>query len=250
MTDGPTAVPETERRRQLATNLAALRERVAAAARAAGRSADDITVVAVTKTFPAADVRLLVELGVEDVGENRDQEAAPKARECADLDVRWHFVGQLQTNKARSVVRYASVVHSVDRLRLINALSRAVGESARPGGPDVPEPLRCLVQVQLDDDHDPERGGAAPADVPALCDAVADAQGLRLGGLMAVAPLGGEPAAAFARLAELAAELRANHPDATWLSAGMTEDLEQAVAFGATHVRVGRALLGERPSLR
>lgn len=248
MTDGPPA--ETERRQQLAANLAALRARIADAARAAGRPADDITMVAVTKTFPAADVRLLVELGVADVGENRDREAAPKAMECADLELRWHFVGQLQTNKARSVVRYASVVHSVDRPRLVNALARAVGDGGGAEAAEPAEPLRCLVQVQLDDDHDPDRGGARPADVPALCDAVAAASGLRLAGLMAVAPLGEDPTAAFARLQAIAAEQRANHPDANWLSAGMTEDLEEAVAFGATHVRVGRALLGQRPLLR
>lgn len=207
--------------------------------------------VAVTKTFPASDVRHLVELGIHDVGENRDREAAPKARECVDLDVRWHYVGQLQTNKARSVVRYASVVHSVDRGRLVNALSTAVAASAGAAGTGpAATPLRCLVQVQLDDVPDPRRGGAVPADVPELCAAVAAAPGLELAGLMAVAPLGADPAPAFARLREVADEQRTSYPDATWLSAGMTEDLEQAIAFGATHVRVGRALLGQRPSLR
>lgn len=200
-----------------------------------------MTLVAVTKTFPASDVRLLAELGVRDIGENRDQEAREKAAACAGLDLTWHFVGQLQTNKARSVARYASVVHSVDRLRLVQALERAVA-SVRSG------PLRCLVQVRLDDE--PGRGGADPAAVPDLADAIAAAPGLLLQGVMAVAPLGVDPEPAFARLAEVAELVRSRHPDATWISAGMSDDLEAAVRHGATHVRIGRGLLGARPRNR
>ncbi|MFL6054550.1 MAG: YggS family pyridoxal phosphate-dependent enzyme [Actinoallomurus sp.] len=224
---------------QLAANLAAVRERVAKASAAVGRSADEVTVIAVTKTFSASDVRLLAGLGVTDIAENRDQEAAAKAAECSDLPLRWHFVGQLQTNKARSVVSYSDVVHSVDRERLVTALSRAAIDADRS--------VRCLVQVALDDAEG--RGGVRPDGVAALADAIAAAPGLTLGGLMAVAPLDGDPAAAFGRLAEVAAVLRATHPGADMISAGMSGDMAEAIACGATHVRVGTALLGGRRAI-
>jgi pyridoxal phosphate enzyme (YggS family) len=223
------------RREAIAANLARVRQRVAEACAAAGRDPAEVTIVAVTKTFPAADVRLLADLGVLDVGENRDQEAAPKAHELADLPLRWHFVGQLQTNKCRSVAGYAHLVHSVDRPRLVASLSAAVSAGHRLG---------CLVQVALDDD--PDRGGARAADVPSLADAVAAAPGLELRGVMAVAPLGADPRRAFARLAEVASGVRRQHPGAAIVSAGMSGDLEAAIAAGATHVRVGTALLGDR----
>jgi pyridoxal phosphate enzyme (YggS family) len=223
----------------LAANLAAVRERIAKACASAGRAADEVTLVAVTKTFPASDVRLLARLGVADIAENRDQEAAPKAAECADLTLTWHFIGQLQTNKVRSVLRYADVVHSVDRDRLVRVLSR---EAVRAG-----RTPRCLVQVSLDDAEG--RGGIRPEGVPALAEAIASAPGLRLAGVMAVAPLGADPARAFARLADVAASVRAAHPEATMISAGMSGDLEQAIACGATHVRVGTALLGGRRAI-
>jgi len=228
---------------ELRANLKAVQARIAAACEAVGRPGDDVTLIAVTKTFPASDVRLLVELGVTDIGENRDQEAARKAAECGDLDPRprWHFVGQLQVNKARSVVRYADVVHSVDRLRLCEVL----GARARAAG----RVITCLVQVDLDPEPDPDRGGAAAGDVPLLADAVAAEGGLTLGGVMAVAPLGAPPRPAFRRLAEVAGSVRAAHPHATIISAGMTGDLEEAIAEGATHVRVGTALLGARRPL-
>lgn len=235
-----TVTGSADRAAELAASLRALRARIAAACDAAGRDPAGVSLVAITKTFPASDVRLLAGLGITDVGENRDQEAAPKAAACADLDppLRWHFVGQLQVNKAKSVVRYADVVHSVDRPRLIEAL----GSRARAAG----RVITCLIQADLEVPLDPDRGGAAPADVPALADAVAAEEGLVLGGVMAVAPLGEPPRPAFARLAELAAEVRAAHPGAMMISAGMTGDLEEAIAEGATHVRVGTALLGSR----
>lgn len=224
------------RREEIAAGLARVKARIADACRAAGRAPEEITLIAVTKTYPASDVRILADLGVRDIGENRDQEAAPKARECADLPLTWHFIGQLQTNKARSVVTYADMVHSVDRERLVTALGR---EAVRAG-----REITCLVQVALDDD--PGRGGAPPARVPALAEAVATTEGLRLGGVMAVAPLGEEPAKAFARLAEVARAVRADHPAATIVSAGMSGDLAEAIVHGATHVRIGTALLGRR----
>jgi PLP dependent protein len=228
------------RAEELSANLRALRARIAAACAAAGRAADAVTLIAITKTFPASDVRLLAGLGVTDVGENKDQEAAPKAAECSDVEppLRWHFVGQLQVNKAKSVVRYADVVHSVDRSRLIGAL----GSRARAVG----RVVTCLIQVDLDPHPDPGRGGASPGDVPALAAEVAATSGLVLGGVMAIAPLGAPPRPAFQRLAGVADAVRSAHPAATMISAGMTGDLEEAIAEGATHVRVGTALLGSR----
>ncbi|MCH6159781.1 YggS family pyridoxal phosphate-dependent enzyme [Streptomyces marispadix] len=237
----------TARQAELAANLARVEERIGSACVAAGRDRDEVTLIVVTKTHPARDVRLLAELGVRHVAENRDQEAAAKAAECADVPVTWHFVGQLQTNKARSVASYADVVHSVDRPRLVGALSRAAVHHGRE--------LDCLVQVALDAESETAggRGGAAPGSVVALGDELAAAQGLRLAGVMTVAPLAGpyagDPAAAFERLREISTGLCTRHPAATMVSAGMSADLEEAVAAGATHVRVGSAVLGERPRL-
>jgi PLP dependent protein len=228
------------RRAEIAAGLAAVDDRVKRACAAAGRDPAEVTVIVVTKTFGASDIRLLAELGVRDIGENRDQEAAAKAAECSDLPLTWHFVGQLQTNKARSVAGYAAVVHSVDRPRLVDALARAAVAHHRRVG--------CLVQVSLQAHPTPGRGGAAESDVMALADAIATADNLRLLGVMAVAPLGGDPAAAFDRLARVADAVRSRHPGADWISAGMSEDLEPAIAAGATHLRVGSAILGRRPA--
>jgi pyridoxal phosphate enzyme (YggS family) len=225
------------RRAQLEANLASVEERISSACRGAGRLREAVTLVVVTKTWPAGDAALLRDLGVTDLGENRDQEAAPKA--AAVPDVRWHFVGQLQTNKARSVASYAHVVHAVDRDPLVDALSAGAQRAGRE--------LDALLQVSLDGDT--RRGGAAPEQVPALAELVVQAPALRLRGLMAVAPLGQEPGAAFARLAAVAERLRADHPDATEISAGMSGDLEEAIAAGATLVRVGSAVLGDRPTV-
>ncbi|MBM6400210.1 YggS family pyridoxal phosphate-dependent enzyme [Phycicoccus sonneratiae] len=230
----------TTRRDELADRLAAVRDRVAAACAAAGRT-DEPTLVAVTKFFPASDVDLLADLGVTDVGENRDQEAAAKVAELAHRDrLTVHFVGQLQSNKAGSVAGYADVVHSLDRAKLVGALDRGAERHGRT--------LDVLVQVGLDDGAG--RGGARPDEVAALADAVAGSAHLRLRGLMAVAPLGQPPRPAFARLRELSETLRAQHPGARWVSAGMSADLEDAVAEGATHLRVGSAILGSRESHR
>jgi pyridoxal phosphate enzyme (YggS family) len=232
-------VTDPGRREELALRLAEVRSRIAKACEAAGREASEVTLVAVTKTRPASDVRLLSELGVTDIGENRDAEAAPKAAECAGLgleNLTWHFIGQLQTNKCASVVRYASVVHSVDRQRLIGALGKAARRAGRV--------IECLVEVSLD--GDPARGGAVAGEVPALAEALAAEEGLVLGGVMAVAPLSMPPADAFARLRVSAAAVRGVRPGATVISAGMSGDLEAAVEAGATHLRIGTALLGDR----
>ncbi|MFE4534033.1 YggS family pyridoxal phosphate-dependent enzyme [Streptomyces scopuliridis] len=236
-----------DRKTELAANLAAVEERISAACAAAGRARDEVTLIVVTKTYPASDVRLLHELGVRHVAENRDQDAAPKAAACADLSLTWHFVGQLQTNKARSVASYAEVVQSVDRIKLVSALSAAAVRAERE--------LTCLIQVALDAESGERgaRGGTAPDGIEELATAVAGAPGLRLGGLMTVAPLAGPYAgrqqAAFERLLEFSSRLRADHPAANMVSAGMSADLEDAVKAGATHVRVGTAVLGVRPSL-
>lgn len=227
-------VSSDARRAELAANLAEVRARIAAACTAAGRPPGEVTLVGITKTWPASDAALLRDLGVTDLGENRDQEAVPKA--AAVPGVTWHFVGQLQSNKAASVASYAHVVHVVDRASLVAALSHGAVHAGRT--------VTALVQVSLDGDR--HRGGALAGDVPALAEAVAAADGLVLGGVMAVAPLGVDPVRAFAGLAEVAAALRADHPAATTISAGMSADLEAALAAGSTQVRVGTALLGHR----
>jgi PLP dependent protein len=206
-----------------------------------------VTLIVVTKTYPASDVRILAELGVRQVAENRDQDAAPKAAECADLPLTWHFVGQLQTNKVRSVVSYSDVVQSVDRPKLVASLSRQAESAGRDVG--------CLIQVALDAEERERgaRGGVAPDGIEELAGLIAEAPGLWLGGLMTVAPLSGPYAgrdrAAFDRLMEISTALRSAHPAANMVSAGMSADLEHAVAAGATHVRVGTAVLGVRPRL-
>jgi PLP dependent protein len=243
------AAPDAARREEIAANLAEVRERIAAACRKAGRQPDSVNLIAVSKTFPAQDVLHLVALGIADIGENRDQEAAGKAAQvrAAGATPHWHFIGQLQRNKCKSVAGYADLVHSVDRLRLVDALARAA-EQVRE------QPLGVLVQCSLDGDV--ARGGAAvDSDEPEhdffrVAEAVAGQPSLRLAGLMAVAPLTWPAGYAFARLAGVAQRLREAYPQATAVSAGMSGDLEEAIEHGATHVRIGAALLGSRPPLR
>ncbi|SHF33515.1 YggS family pyridoxal phosphate-dependent enzyme [Streptoalloteichus hindustanus] len=231
---------------ELAAALAALRERIAAACAAAGRDPDGVRLLPVTKTFPAEDVARLVDLGQAEFGENKEQEAGPKAAELARLrpgaPARWHMVGRLQRNKARAVVRWAGVVQSVDSPRLADALVRAVA-AAREAG-ERSEPLDVLVQASID--GDPARGGCPLPDLPALADKIAQSGELTLRGVMAVAPREMTPDAAFSALATAADRLRNDHPSAVELSAGMSGDLEQAIAHGSTWVRVGTALLGGR----
>ena len=219
--------------------LARVRQRIEGACQDAGRDPAGVTLVVVTKFFPAADVRLLADLGVTHVGENRHQEAVAKAEECADLGLTWHFIGGLQSNKAAAVASYADVVESVDRPKLLAGLQRGAHDRGRD--------LDVLLQVSLDPPDAEGRSGADPDALPDLASAVAEHGSLRLRGLMAVAPLGEDPAAAFGRLAAVRAAFVADHPDATVLSAGMSGDLEDAVRAGATHVRVGSAILGPRP---
>ena len=232
--------PATARRDELAANLAQVHARIARAVAAAGRT-DEPALVVVTKFFPASDADLLAGLGVTAIGENRDQEAAAKCAELASRDLLTvHFIGQLQSNKAGSVAGYADVVQSVDRAKVVRALDRGALQAGRR--------LEVTVQVNLDEVQG--RGGVAPGEAGSLADLVAGSEALTLRGVMAVAPLGGDPRAAFARLREVADGIRADHPGATWVSAGMSGDLEAAVAEGATHLRVGSAILGSRESHR
>lgn len=223
---------------ELAARLTAVDRQIADAARAAGRDASELTRIVVTKFHPAELVKDLYRLGVRDVGENRQQEFSRKAEEVGDLEgLRWHFIGQAQTNKARAIRAAASVVHSVDRARLADALHAAADE-------DDPV-LDVLLQVNLTDD--PGRGGVAPADLERLTEHVAALASLRVRGVMAVAPLDEPPAPAFERLRGYADTVRAVVPEATWISAGMTADFAEAIAAGATHLRIGSAITGPRP---
>ncbi len=226
------------RREQITAGLAAVRARIDAARDDAGRD-DPVDLVVVTKTFPASDVDLLVELGIGDVAENRDQEARAKRQDCGPgASARWHMIGRLQRNKAASVARWADVVESVDRAELVPALGRAAVAAGRT--------LEVLVQVSLDLEPQPDRGGADPAEAMALARLVAEHEGLELVGVMGVAPFPGDPGEAFSGLWDIALRVRDRWPGATRISAGMSGDLEEAIAHGATQVRVGGAVLGQR----
>jgi pyridoxal phosphate enzyme (YggS family) len=225
------------RRDELASNWNCLQERVAAAARAADRPAGGITVIAVTKTWPASDIADLRSLGVVDIGENRAQELTAKIADLGtDPELRWHFIGQLQRNKAALIGRQCTALHTLDRLALVAPLGHAAAEAGR----------RLDVFLQLSLDGDPKRGGLSEAAVGEVADAVAAAPALRLVGLMAVPPLGAASRPAFARLRAASEDLRRSYPDAQGLSAGMSADLEDAVMEGATHLRVGTGLMGSR----
>jgi hypothetical protein len=235
-------VVQVSRRDEIAANLETVRGRIADACAEAGRAPDDVRLVVVTKFFPASDVRLLAELGVTEVGENRHQEAEAKSAECADLPLTWHFIGGLQSNKAAAVASYAHVVESLDRAKLVAPLNKGAHRRSHP--------VDVLLQVSLDPPDAHGRSGADPDKLADLASAVRQAGMLRLRGLMAIPPLGADPRPAFDRLAGIREEFLADNPDATWLSAGMSADLEHAVAIGATHVRIGSAVLGSRPRVK
>ena len=221
---------------ELAGRLEAVRSEIHDAARNANRDPDDITLIVVTKFHPASLVTDLATLGVHDVGENRHQEAQEKSAELQDLDINWHFIGQLQTKKARQAARYASAIHSLDRIRLVDALA------------PIERVIDGFIQVNLTDD--PGRGGAAPADIEAITERILETPSLRLRGVMAVAPLEEAPEAAFERLAGYSERIRSLAPEATAISAGMTHDFAPAIAAGATHLRIGSAITGNRPAER
>jgi pyridoxal phosphate enzyme (YggS family) len=222
-------------------NLEVIQSRIKNACSAAGRDVSEITLIAVTKTYPARDVDLLKQLGIENVGENRDQEASSKKSEVKN-QFKWHFIGQLQSNKAKSVVNYADLIHSVDRW----SLAKEIQKSAQ--GMDKVQPV--LIQVDLDQSGpDPTRGGIWPAQLNELVASINQASHLELKGLMSVAPLGEKPELAFARLKDIRVGFLKENPEAQILSAGMSDDLEAAILHGATHLRIGSALLGERPKI-
>ncbi|MCE0488181.1 YggS family pyridoxal phosphate-dependent enzyme [Ornithinimicrobium sediminis] len=248
----------SDRGEELSASLGAVRERIRRACEESGRSEEEVTLVVVTKFFPAADAVHLIDLGVRDLGENRDQEASAKVAELGELvapelwsQTRMHFIGQVQTKKARSVARYADVVQSVDRPKLVRALDRAVGAAVEAG--ERSAPLDVTVQLDLEEGERTGRGGIAPSEAPELADLVAGTEHLRLRGVMAVAPPDLDADGrrkAFERIAASARQIRGAHPDADWVSAGMSGDLEDAIAVGATHLRVGSAILGSRQSHR
>jgi pyridoxal phosphate enzyme (YggS family) len=222
-------------------NLEVIQSRIKNACSAAGRDVSEITLIAVTKTYPASDVDLLKQLGIENVGENRDQEASSKKSEVKN-QFNWHFIGQLQSNKAKSVVNYADLIHSVDRW----SLAKEIQKSAQ--GINKVQPV--LIQVDLDQSGpDPTRGGIWPAQLNELVASINQASHLELKGLMSVAPLGEKPELAFARLKDIRVGFLKENPGAQILSAGMSDDLEAAILHGATHLRIGSALLGERPKI-
>jgi pyridoxal phosphate enzyme (YggS family) len=245
VTDVPDATGRSE---VLAQGLARTHERIETACRAAGRDRGEVHLIVVTKTWPVSDIVCLADLGVRDVGENKSAELVGKRqdRSVADAGLTWHFIGQIQSNKARRIAQFADVVHGVDRAKLVEPLARGVHD--RPdehAGGD----LGCLVQVSLDPTPVPGRGGASAQEALVLADLIAHTDGLQVRGVMGVAPPTGDPRAAFARLREVADDVVAAHPSATWISAGMSDDLEAAVEAGATHLRVGSAILGSRPRL-
>ena len=229
----------------LGERVALVNEGIADAARAAGRNIDDITTIVVTKFHPAQLVRDLYDLGVRNFGENRHQEAEAKAAELAHLDLTWHFIGQLQSNKARAVRKYAQVLHSVDRPSLVNALANAAMTPEGLPENNAVEVLDCFVQLNLT--QDPGRGGVQPADVVELAELVAAQPSLNLLGVMAVAPLDEEPRVAFARVKAASERVQTVIPQANFISAGMSHDYAAAIAEGATHLRIGSAITGNRP---
>lgn len=237
---------------ELTAGLAAVRARLAAAAADAGRDVSGITLLPVTKFFPAGDVAILWRLGCRAFGESREQEAAAKIAEFnrlvpdAGAQARWHMIGRIQRNKAKHIAAWADTVHSVSTEAVVEALDKgarqALAENRRS------KPLEVFVQISLDGDT--QRGGvdiADPAAVDQICAQVAGSEALTLVGLMAIPPLDADPDAAFAALAEEHRRVRRTHPEATELSAGMSGDLEAAVRHGSTCVRVGTALMGKRP---
>ena len=221
----------SNRIQELSANLDSIRARISAAAQSSGRSADEITLIVVTKTFPASDVQILYDLGARDFGENRDQEASVKSVELPE-DCRWHFQGQIQSNKLKSIAEWADVLHSLDDIAHAKKLSSLVSTK------DI------FVQVSLD--NLPNRGGVLPNLLPEFLEEISEFTNLNVRGLMAVAPLGEDPAGAFKRLKELSDQVVKSHPKVHEISAGMSNDFEAAISQGATHIRIGSQILGVR----
>ncbi len=219
-----------DRRSEITSNLEAVRDQISKAALTAGRSLDEITLIAVTKTFPASDVEILRELGITHFGENRDSDAAPKAAAVVGT---WHFQGQIQSNKLKSITSWANVIHSLDEIRHFEVIEK-----------NALHPLDIFCQVSLDDSVG--RGGVSEQKLYELAQAIEKSATHRLQGLMAVAPLGVDPTVAFSKLSAIHKAFMADFPKADKLSAGMSGDFKEAIAYGATHIRIGSQILGSR----
>ena len=219
-----------DRRSEITSNLQVVRDEISKAVINAGRSLDEITLIAVTKTFPASDVEILRDLGVTHFGENRDADAAPKADAVAGT---WHFQGQIQSNKLKSITTWANVIHSLDEIRHFEVIEKSA-----------PHPLDIFCQVSLDGSEG--RGGVSEQKLYELAQAIEKSATHRLQGLMAVAPLGVDPADAFSKLSAIHKAFMADFPKANKLSAGMSGDYKEAIAQGATHIRIGSSILGSR----
>lgn len=213
--------------------------RIDQAARGVGRHPSEVELVVITKNHPASLVLDLIALGAANFGENRDQEAAPKAREVSDATsapARWHFVGQLQSNKARSALSYSAVLHSLDRTSLLQAINKL----------ELAKPVQAFIQLNLTDD--PARGGIQPTDLPAFAESVLHSDRIELLGVMGVAALDRDPRIDFETIAQASLALQKLNPAAKFISAGMSHDFEQAIELGSTHVRIGTAITGNRPN--
>jgi len=219
-----------DRRSEITSNLQAVRDEISKAVASAGRSLDEITLIAVTKTFPVSDVEILRDLGVTHFGENRDSDAAPKAVAVAGT---WHFQGQIQSNKLKSITTWANVIHSLDEIRHFEVIEKSA-----------PHPLDIFCQVSLDGSEG--RGGVSEQKLYELAQAIEKSATHTLQGLMAVAPLGVDPSAAFSKLSAIHKAFMADFPKANKLSAGMSGDYKEAIAHGATHIRIGSSILGSR----
>lgn len=221
----------------LESRYVSVKAEIEAAAKAHGRALSDIELIVISKNHSADLVSELYELGQRHFGENRDQEAGPKAEATNALeDLTWHFVGQLQSNKVRSVISYAKYIHSIDRSSLLASLAKELAKN--------PVNIKGFIQLNLTDD--PGRGGIQPADLMTFADSVAVVPGIELQGVMGVAALDRDPRIDFETIAKCSSQLVSSHPRAKFISAGMSHDFEQAIEFGATHLRIGTAITGNR----
>jgi len=226
---------------EITENVSKVTNQIHEACKKVNRDPGEITLIAVTKTYPSSDVEILATLGIKDVGENKDQEASLKFEQVKS-QLNWHFVGQLQSNKVKSVVSYANLIHSLDRLSLVKEIQKQAQK--------INKIQSVLIQIDLDESGDDEnRGGVSVADLNSLATQISQSSNLELKGLMSVAPLNSKPEIAFDRLRDIQSQFLRQFPNAQILSAGMSEDFEVAIAYGATHLRIGSGLLGERPQI-
>jgi len=222
------------REKEIADALKTVETQITAAAASAGRARSEVTLIAVTKTYPVTDVEILRNLGVQNFGENRSEEGVAKS---AQVSGTWHFQGQVQSRKLRDIATWASYVHSLDSAEHVEKLSRIATEIGR----------EISIFLQLSLDGAPGRGGVITTDLKALADAVVNLPQIKMVGLMCVPPVEYEHERAFAEIAEVHQGFKTDFPSATYLSAGMSSDFEVAISHGATHLRIGSQILGSRP---